>query len=122
MATEEQNASEATDLKDLCREMFDKITQYLNGELTGNEYSDKYRSNKMCTITATSEEYKLLQQLNQITLAKYTDMCTIAHRLNEVSARVNDNCKLVQDDTCYISCHIYHYVVVLVCVYVCVCV
>lgn len=46
MATEEQNASEATDLKDLCREMFDKITQYLNGELTGNACSDKYyRSN-----------------------------------------------------------------------------
>ena len=37
----------------------------------------------------------MLQQLNQITLAKYTDMCTIAHRLNEVSARVNDNCELV---------------------------
>ena len=42
MATEE-NASEVTDLKDLCREMFDKITQYLNGELTGNAYLDKYR-------------------------------------------------------------------------------
>ena len=47
-----------------------------------------------CTIAATSEEYKLLQQLNQITLAKYTDMCSIAHRLNEVSTRVNDNCEL----------------------------
>lgn len=36
MATEEENATEPTDLKDLCKEMFDKITHYLNGELTGN--------------------------------------------------------------------------------------
>ena len=58
-----------------------------------------------CIIAATSEEYKLLQQLNQITLAKYTDMCTIAHRLNEVSTRVNDNCELS-------SCYFHYYVVV----------
>lgn len=38
MAAEEQNATEATELKDLCREMFDKITHYLNGELTGNAH------------------------------------------------------------------------------------
>ena len=38
MAAEEQNAGEATDLKELCKEMFDKITQYLNGELTGIIY------------------------------------------------------------------------------------
>jgi len=38
MATEEQNAAETTNLKGLCKEMFDKITQYLNGELTGNKY------------------------------------------------------------------------------------
>ena len=36
MATEEQSTGEAADLKGLCKEMFDKITQYLNGELTGN--------------------------------------------------------------------------------------
>lgn len=58
----------------------------------------KYNS---VSFTGTSEEYKLLQQLNQITLAKYTDMCTIAHRLNEVSARVNDNCEFV--DNCKLS-------------------
>lgn len=98
MATEEQNASEVTDLKDLCREMFDKITHYLNGELTGNAYSewcDELICFSVLSHPATSEEYKLLQQLNQITLAKYTDMCSIAHRLNEVSTRVNDNCKLI---------------------------
>ena len=51
MATEEQSASEATDLKDLCREMFDKVTQYLNGELTGNACSDKYYgSNKIISL------------------------------------------------------------------------
>jgi len=36
MAAEEQNTDEAADLKGLCKEMFDKVTQYLNGELTGN--------------------------------------------------------------------------------------
>jgi len=40
MAAEEDSATESTDLKDLCKEMFDKITQYLNGELTGKFVSD----------------------------------------------------------------------------------
>ena len=40
MAAEEDGAVESTDLKDLCKEMFDKITQYLNGELTGKFLSD----------------------------------------------------------------------------------
>ena len=35
MAAEEDGGTESVDLKDLCKEMFDKITQYLNGELTG---------------------------------------------------------------------------------------
>lgn len=59
------------------RDMFEKITDYLNGELA-----------------ATSEEYQLLQRLNQMTLNKYQDMTALASRLNEVSQRLNDKCKL----------------------------
>ncbi|CAI7999595.1 Biogenesis of lysosome-related organelles complex 1 subunit 2 [Geodia barretti] len=56
-----------------CYEMFEKVAEYLNGELA-----------------ATSEEYALLQRLNQITLNKYQDMTALASRLNEVSQRLND--------------------------------
>lgn len=51
----------------------------------------------MCTRTTTvvtSEEYKLLQRLNQMTIAKYQDMTALAGRLNDVSQRLNDKCKL----------------------------
>lgn len=58
-----------------CHDMFEKITDYLNGELA-----------------ATSEEYQLLQRLNQMTLNKYQDMTALASRLNEVSQRLNDKC------------------------------
>lgn len=59
-----------------CHDMFEKIADYLNGELA-----------------ATSEEYQLLQRLNQMTLNKYQDMTALASRLNEVSQRLNDKCK-----------------------------
>lgn len=41
---------------------------------------------------ATSEEYQLLQRLNQMTIAKYSDMTSLAGRLNEVSQRLIDKC------------------------------
>ena len=41
----------------------------------------------------TVEEYKLLQKLNQMTIAKYSDMSALATRLNEVSQRLNDKCE-----------------------------
>ena len=44
-------------------------------------------------IAVTSEEYKLLHRLNQVTIAKYQDMTALAGRLNEVSQRLNDKCK-----------------------------
>ena len=42
---------------------------------------------------ATSEEYQLLQRLNQMTLNKYQDMTALASRLNDVSQRLNDKCE-----------------------------
>lgn len=59
--------------KTQCRDMFEKVAEYLNGELA-----------------ATSEEYELLRRLNQMTLNKYQDMTALASRLNEVSQRLND--------------------------------
>ena len=44
---------------------------------------------------ATSEEYKLLHRLNQVTIAKYQDMTALAGRLNEVSQRLNEKCKFI---------------------------
>ena len=43
----------------------------------------------------TSEEYKLLHRLNQVTIAKYQDMTALAGRLNEVSKGLNDKCKMI---------------------------
>ena len=45
--------------------------------------------------SVTSEEYKLLHRLNQVTIAKYQDMTALAGRLNEVSQRLNEKCKLI---------------------------
>ena len=41
----------------------------------------------------TSEEYKLLERLNQVSIAKYQDMTALAGRLNHVSQRLSDKCK-----------------------------
>ena len=43
----------------------------------------------------TSEEYKLLHRVNQVTIAKYQDMTALAGRLNEVSKGLNDKCKTI---------------------------
>jgi len=42
----------------------------------------------------TVEEYQLLLKLNQMTIAKYSDMTALATRLNDVSQRLNDKCEL----------------------------
>ena len=44
-----------------------------------------------CIVTC--EEYDLLLRLNQVTIAKYNDMTTIASGLADVSQRLNDKCK-----------------------------
>ena len=56
----------------------------------------------------------MLHRLNQVTIAKYQDMTALAGRLNEVSQRLNEKCKLIHNLTqtqvhiisvtaCYIS-------------------
>ena len=56
-----------------CKTMFEKLTLYLNGELT-----------------TTAEDYRLLQQLNQMTIAKYSDMIAMATRLNDSTKQLNE--------------------------------
>ena len=45
----------------------------------------------------TCEEYDLLLRLNQITIAKYSDMGKLAGGLTDVSKRLNEKCKFVSN-------------------------
>ncbi|XP_038613857.1 biogenesis of lysosome-related organelles complex 1 subunit 2 [Tachyglossus aculeatus] len=61
-----ETAEEATeppepDITELCKDMFGKMATYLTGELT-----------------ATSEDYKLLENMNKLTSLKYLEMKDIA--------------------------------------------
>ena len=44
-------------------------------------------------LSVTSEEYQLLLRLNQMTVAKYSDMTSLAGRLNQVSEKLNEKCR-----------------------------
>ncbi|XP_045424589.1 biogenesis of lysosome-related organelles complex 1 subunit 2 isoform X1 [Lemur catta] len=59
-AEEAKEPAEA-DITELCRDMFSKMATYLTGELT-----------------ATSEDYKLLENMNKLTSLKYLEMKDIA--------------------------------------------
>ena len=85
----------ASDRNSQCYEMFEKVAEYLNGELAGVCVCVCVCvcvAGELSFSAATSEEYALLQSLNQITLNKYQDMTALAVRLNEVSQRLNDKC------------------------------
>ncbi|XP_078284505.1 biogenesis of lysosome-related organelles complex 1 subunit 2 [Rhinoraja longicauda] len=65
-----ETAEEATepsepDINELCKEMFTKMSVYLQGELT-----------------ATCEDYKLLENMNKVTGLKYLEMKEIAVNIN----------------------------------------
>ncbi|KAG8435265.1 hypothetical protein GDO86_013279 [Hymenochirus boettgeri] len=53
------------DINELCRDMFSKMACYLTGELT-----------------ATSEDYKLLENMNKLTCLKYMEMKDIAGNIS----------------------------------------
>ncbi|XP_075010652.1 biogenesis of lysosome-related organelles complex 1 subunit 2 isoform X2 [Calonectris borealis] len=59
-AEEAKEPAEA-DINELCKDMFNKMATYLTGELT-----------------ATSEDYKLLENMNKLTSLKYLEMKDIA--------------------------------------------
>nr|XP_020837006.1 biogenesis of lysosome-related organelles complex 1 subunit 2-like [Phascolarctos cinereus] len=58
---EEATKPSKVDIMGLCQAMFSKMATYLNSELT-----------------ATSEEYKLLENMNKLTSLKYLEMKDIA--------------------------------------------
>ncbi|XP_059802438.1 biogenesis of lysosome-related organelles complex 1 subunit 2 [Hypanus sabinus] len=65
-----ETAEEATepsepDINELCKDMFTKMSVYLQGELT-----------------ATCEDYKLLENMNKLTSLKYLEMKEIAVNIN----------------------------------------
>ncbi|XP_072347542.1 biogenesis of lysosome-related organelles complex 1 subunit 2 isoform X2 [Scyliorhinus torazame] len=65
-----ETAEEATepsepDINELCKDMFTKMSAYLQGELT-----------------ATCEDYKLLENMNKLTGLKYLEMKEIAVNIN----------------------------------------
>lgn len=136
--------------KQLATDMFQKITEYLNGELAGELRWDQFsysrvpclfpqdsevpvplasgtlvswveRESLICIIQrvfehfkasgfliiiVTSEEYQLLLRLNQMTIAKYSDMTSLAGRLNQVSEKLNEKCKCDSKETVPLLCHV----------------
>lgn len=78
----------------MCTDMFNKVSEYVNGELAGETNASRAIIASKCHVprAATSEEYDLLLRLNQITTAKYTDMAKLAGSLTDLAERLNDKC------------------------------
>lgn len=67
------------DVVELCRETFQKTSEYLKGELEG-----------------TIEDYKLLEQMNKVTLSKYAEMKNISTAVGNSLQDLNDRYKSLQ--------------------------
>ena len=67
------------DVVQLCRETFKKTAEYLHGELEG-----------------TIEDYKLLENMNRITINKYTEMKSTADSIAVNLQTLNDKYKQLQ--------------------------
>ena len=74
--TEEAKEPAEADITELCRDMFSKMATYLTGELT-----------------ATSEDYKLLENMNKLTSLKYLEMKDIAVNISRNLKDLNQKCK-----------------------------
>ncbi|CAO2585600.1 Biogenesis of lysosome-related organelles complex 1 subunit 2, partial [Lemmus lemmus] len=74
-AEEAREPAEA-DINELCRDMFSKMATYLTGELT-----------------ATSEDYKLLENMNKLTSLKYLEMKDIAINISRNLKDLNQKCE-----------------------------
>lgn len=62
-------------LSRLATSMFSKTADYLNGELT-----------------STLEDYKLLENMNRITITKYTDMKHVTSSISKSIGELNEQC------------------------------
>ncbi|KAK3751478.1 hypothetical protein QZH41_009177 [Actinostola sp. cb2023] len=78
----ESSLSEDTttaELQEVCKVSFKKISQYLNGELT-----------------ATLDDYELLEKLNNLTTTKYQEMTSMAKTLITSMEELDDQYKSLQ--------------------------
>ncbi|XP_068937025.1 biogenesis of lysosome-related organelles complex 1 subunit 2-like [Petaurus breviceps papuanus] len=78
MAEESMEPAEA-DITELCQDMFSKMTTYLTGKLT-----------------ATSEDYKLLENMNKLTSLKYLEMKDIAVNISRNLKHLNQKYAALQ--------------------------
>lgn len=67
------------DVVHLCQETMAKTAEYLRGELEG-----------------TAEEYKLLEQMNQVTINKYSEMKHIAMNISRAMVELDDKYRSLQ--------------------------
>ncbi|CAI9726222.1 Hypothetical predicted protein [Octopus vulgaris] len=67
------------DVVRLCQETMSKTAIYLRGELEG-----------------TAEEYKLLEQMNQVTINKYSEMKHIAMNISRAMVELDDKYRSLQ--------------------------
>ncbi|XP_078658618.1 biogenesis of lysosome-related organelles complex 1 subunit 2-like [Branchiostoma floridae x Branchiostoma belcheri] len=61
------------ELRGLCRDMFEKMTLYLNGELT-----------------VVCDDYKLLESMNKVSAAKYAEMRGVAAGVSKAMIDLNE--------------------------------
>ncbi|XP_027730166.1 biogenesis of lysosome-related organelles complex 1 subunit 2-like [Vombatus ursinus] len=71
--------AEEVDVTGLCQDMFSKMAMYLTGELT-----------------ATSEDYKLLENMNKLTSLKYLEMKDIAVNISRNLKDLNQESGVLQ--------------------------
>ena len=58
-----------------CQDMIEKVAEFLDGE-----------------FTATSEDYKLLAELNNLTISKYEEMSNSTNKLINNMEEINEKC------------------------------
>ncbi|GAB6028473.1 Bioproteinsis of lysosome- organelles complex 1 subunit 2 [Chamberlinius hualienensis] len=72
-------AEDTAHIRELSKDMFEKTAIYLQGELEG-----------------TLDDYKLLEEMNKVTLVKYTDMKEIAASVSKTLKELNVKYKTLQ--------------------------
>lgn len=50
-------------------------------------------NNNFAFITGTAEDYKLLEQMNKVTIGKYQEMKTVTVNIDKAMKDLNEKCK-----------------------------